>query len=114
LHKVDRKKETIMSIDLTGRTALITGASRGIGEAAARILAGYGANVVLAARSSSDTGRIAAEIGAKALAVTCDVANYADLDAAVKKGGRPFRQPRHPGQQCRRDRPDRPDRGVGS
>jgi len=84
LHKVVRKKETIMSIDLTGKTALITGASRGIGEAAARILTGYGANVVLAARSSSDTDRIAAEIGAKALAVTCDVANYADLDAAVK------------------------------
>ena len=74
-----------MSIDLTGKTALITGASRGIGEAASRILAGYGANVVLAARSTADTGRIAAEIGDKALAVTCDVARYSDVENAVNK-----------------------------
>ena len=74
-----------MSIDLTGKTALITGASRGIGEAASRILAGYGANVVLAARSTADTARIAAEIGAKALAVTCDVARYGDVESAVNK-----------------------------
>lgn len=72
-----------MSIDLTGKTALITGASRGIGEAAARILAGYGANVVLAARSTADCERIAAEIGDNALAVACDVARYSDVDAAV-------------------------------
>lgn len=74
-----------MSIDLTGKTALITGASRGIGEAASRILAGYGANVVLAARSASDCERIAADIGDKALAVACDVARYSDVDAAVAK-----------------------------
>ena len=72
-----------MSIDLTGKTALITGASRGIGEAASRILAGYGANVVLAARSTRDTARIAAEIGDKAMAVTCDVAQYLDVENAV-------------------------------
>jgi 3-oxoacyl-[acyl-carrier protein] reductase len=58
-----------MSIDLNGKTALITGASRGIGEAAARVMAGYGANVVLAARSTDDIERIAAEIGDKAMAV---------------------------------------------
>ncbi|SOE15632.1 NADP-dependent 3-hydroxy acid dehydrogenase YdfG [Hoeflea halophila] len=74
-----------MSIDLTGKTALITGASRGIGEAAARILAGYGANVVLAARSTSDCERIATEIGGKALAVACDVARYSDVEAAIGK-----------------------------
>ncbi|MDP2118808.1 MAG: SDR family oxidoreductase [Hoeflea sp.] len=74
-----------MSIDLSGKTALITGASRGIGEAAARIMAGYGANVVLAARSTRDTARIAAEIGDKALAVTCDVAQYVDVENAVNQ-----------------------------
>ena len=73
-----------MSIDLSGKTALITGASRGIGEAASRILAGYGANVVLVARSTRDTARIAAEIGDRAMAVTCDVAQYGDIENAVK------------------------------
>ena len=72
-----------MTINLTGKTALITGASRGIGESAARIMAGYGANVVLAARSTRDTARIAAEIGDKAIAVTCDVAQYGDVENAV-------------------------------
>jgi len=72
-----------MSIDLTGKTVLITGASRGIGEAAARIMAGYGANVVLAARSTRDTARIASEIGDKAIAVTCNVASYIDVENAV-------------------------------
>ncbi|MBU4527336.1 MAG: SDR family oxidoreductase [Hoeflea sp.] len=74
-----------MSINLSGKTALITGASRGIGEAAARIMAGYGANVVLAARSTRDTARIAADIGDRALAVTCDVAQYVDVENAVNQ-----------------------------
>ena len=72
-----------MAVDLTGRTALVTGASRGIGEATARLMARCGANVVLAARSTADIGRIAAEIGDRAVAVTCDVASYGDVEAAV-------------------------------
>ncbi|OCW59200.1 SDR family oxidoreductase [Hoeflea olei] len=79
-----------MTIDLNGKTALITGASRGIGEAAARIMAGYGANVVLAARSQGDTNRIASEIGERALAVTCDVARYGDIENAVNQAVKSF------------------------
>jgi 3-oxoacyl-[acyl-carrier protein] reductase len=72
-----------MSINLSGKTALITGASRGIGEAAARVMAGHGANVVLAARSTGGIDRIASEIGAQAMAVECDVSRYQDLQNAV-------------------------------
>ena len=72
-----------MTIDLTNKTALITGASRGIGEAAAISLAQYGANVVLCARSSSQIEKISKEIGPKAFAVQCDVTSYEDVDSAV-------------------------------
>ena len=71
-------------IDLSGRTALVTGASRGIGEAAARRLHAAGANVVLAARSSGDIERIAGELGERAMATACDVADYASVEAAVE------------------------------
>jgi 3-oxoacyl-[acyl-carrier protein] reductase len=79
-----------MDINLAGRTALITGASRGIGEATARIMAGYGANVILAARSTDDITRIASEIGAKAIAVGCDVSRYADVENAVRTAVQSF------------------------
>lgn len=69
--------------DIKGKTVLITGASRGIGESAARVFAQAGANVVLVARSSSDIERIAADIGERALAVACDVADYASVQSAV-------------------------------
>ena len=48
--------------DLTGKTAIVTGASRGIGAAAARHLATLGAHVVLAARSAPAITRLADEI----------------------------------------------------
>ncbi len=70
-------------IDLAGRTALVTGASRGIGEATARRLAAAGANVTLAARTTSDIDRIAGEIGDHALAVPCDVSDWTAVMAAV-------------------------------
>jgi len=78
---------------LAGRTAIITGASRGIGEAAARELASAGMNVVLAARSAGDIERITAEIaemGGDALAVTCDVADFASVEALVGKAVEAF------------------------
>ncbi|MEM8776769.1 MAG: SDR family oxidoreductase [Pseudomonadota bacterium] len=70
---------------MTGKTVLVTGASRGIGEASARSFADAGANVVLAARSAGDIERIAGQIGSKALAVTCDVSRYEDVANAVSK-----------------------------
>ena len=68
---------------IKGKTVLITGASRGIGEAAARAFAGAGANVVLAARDADAVGRIAAEIGAQAAGVACDVSDMGQVQAAV-------------------------------
>jgi 3-oxoacyl-[acyl-carrier protein] reductase len=65
-----------MKIDLTGRTALVTGASRGIGEAIARRLAGTGALVICAARNLEQVERVASEIvsaGGNASAVQLDI-----------------------------------------
>src|SRR5207245_1465490 len=65
-----------MRIDLSGKTALVTGASRGIGEAIARRLADCGAYVLCAARSSERVNEIAAEIvkaGHRATGVQLDI-----------------------------------------
>lgn len=70
-------------MNMSSKTVLITGASRGIGEATAYVFAKAGANVVLAARDTSATGRIAAEIGDKARAIACDVSRFDDVVAAV-------------------------------
>jgi len=70
-------------MDFKGQTVAITGASRGIGEAAARGFAAAGANVVLMARSAEDINRIAAEIGDRALAISCDVADASAVKAAL-------------------------------
>ncbi|MBT8155443.1 SDR family oxidoreductase [Epibacterium ulvae] len=72
--------------DLSNKTAIITGASRGIGEAAARELAAKGAKVVLAARSGADIERIAAELraeGHEAIAQTCDVSDRAAVEELI-------------------------------
>lgn len=71
------------SVDMTGKTALITGASRGIGAATARIFAAAGANVVLTARSGDALARLVEEIGPRARAATCDVSRYDEVEAAV-------------------------------
>ena len=62
-------------INLSGQTAIVTGASKGIGEAAARRLASAGANVVLLARSDGEIQKLARELGQNALAVKCDVSD---------------------------------------
>ena len=68
---------------LTGQSVLITGASRGIGEAAARALAQAGAQVMMAVRRTAEIERKAAEIGGGAQAIACDVADFAQVKAAV-------------------------------
>lgn len=79
-------------IDLAGKTALVTGAGRGIGKAVCIKLAELGAEVVLLARSASEINEVADLIGSQALAVTCDVSRYSDvqnaMDACAERFGR--------------------------
>ncbi len=73
--------------NVTGKTVIITGASRGIGEATARHLAGLGATVVLAARRADRIETNAREIlgqGGQALAVPCDVAKAEEVRALIE------------------------------
>lgn len=76
---------------LSGKVAVVTGASRGIGEAMARALAAAGCNVALAARSEKELRRVAAacrKSGVKALAHACDVtseSSVATFFAVVKR-----------------------------
>ncbi len=70
-----------LSLDMTGKSVLITGASRGIGAAAAKVFADAGAHLVLMARSDAALAEVAAPLGA--VAVTGDVARYDDMARAV-------------------------------
>ncbi|MCZ4269114.1 SDR family NAD(P)-dependent oxidoreductase [Rhodobacteraceae bacterium G21628-S1] len=79
--------------DMTGKTVIITGASRGIGAAAAEAFAVAGANVVLAARSQDEIAAIAANItaaGGNALALRCDVADWDAVAALVTQAEEAF------------------------
>ena len=83
-----------MSNNIAGKVIVITGASSGFGEAAARLLSAEGASVVLGARRADRIQSLATELsgrGGKALAVTTDVTRrepVKKLHAAVKAHGR--------------------------
>ncbi|MDJ0640469.1 MAG: SDR family oxidoreductase [Paracoccaceae bacterium] len=66
-----------------GKTVIITGASRGIGEASAEVFAAAGAKVALLARDSASIEEIAGRIGDAALAIPCDVSDFASVEKAV-------------------------------
>lgn len=70
--------------EMQGKTVLITGASRGIGAEAGRVFASAGANVVLVARGGEAIAALAAEIGDKAMALTCDVSDAAQVAGSVQ------------------------------
>ena len=71
--------------DMTGKTVLITGASRGIGADTARWFTRAGANVALLARGADEILELAASIGSKAMAIPCDVSDYKAVSAAVSQ-----------------------------
>lgn len=72
-----------MTWSLSGRTALITGAARGIGAESARRLAARGANVSLVGLEPEELERVAAEIGDNAVWFEADVTDPDALQAAV-------------------------------
>lgn len=77
----------IKQFDLTGRTALVTGGSKGLGEAMAAGLASAGARVVLASRHEDEAvaaaQRIAADFGVSAIGLAADVTDPRQVDALV-------------------------------
>lgn len=83
-----------MSIfDLDGKTALVTGASQGIGEAIARRLAAQGARVIVAARSLDKLEQLAADLsetGAEVHALKLDLADAEGVEERLKSLPAPF------------------------
>lgn len=72
-------------MDLTGQAALVTGGSRGIGLAIAETLHAAGAKVAIAARDADRAAAAAAGIGSGTVAVTCDVADGAQVERALQE-----------------------------
>lgn len=79
--------------DLSGKVALITGSSRGIGRAIALRLAQHGARVVVSSRKADACEKVAAEIraaGGEALVVPCNISDKAQLQALVDATNKAF------------------------
>jgi 3-oxoacyl-[acyl-carrier protein] reductase len=72
-----------MMFDLTGMTALVTGASGGIGSAIAKTLAAQGAKVALSGTRAEALTALAAEIGNGALPVPCNLGDTTSVEALV-------------------------------
>jgi len=80
--------ETTHPRDFDGKVALITGASRGIGEATARLLAARGAHVIVSSRRQESVDEVATSIeaaGGRASAIACHVGDPEALEATFEK-----------------------------
>ena len=74
----------MISIDLSGRTALVTGSTRGIGRAIADTLAAAGARVAVVGRDRARAEEIASAVSPEARGFACDVADVASVTALVE------------------------------
>ncbi|MET4632717.1 SDR family oxidoreductase [Kaistia defluvii] len=74
-----------MAVSIAGKVMIVTGASSGIGRAAARRFAAEGAKLVLVARSAEKLEALAKELGGDAIAIPADLTKAADVEAMVAK-----------------------------
>jgi NAD(P)-dependent dehydrogenase (short-subunit alcohol dehydrogenase family) len=72
-------------MDIAGKVFIVTGGASGLGEGAVRMLAAHGGKVVIADLQADKGAALAAELGAGAAYVKCDVSNEADGQAVVDK-----------------------------
>src|SRR5215210_8403468 len=72
------------TIDLSGKTAFVTGSTRGIGLAIGQTLYAAGAKVAVVGRDLGRARSVATSLGERALGVACDVAQGDQVDAAVE------------------------------
>jgi NAD(P)-dependent dehydrogenase (short-subunit alcohol dehydrogenase family) len=93
--KSKNSEETRMNLfDLTGKVAIITGSSRGIGRAIAERMADHGAKVVISSRKAGPCDEVAAEINAAhpghAIAIPANISSKADLQRLVDETRKAF------------------------
>ncbi len=97
--------------DLTGQVAIVTGSSRGIGKAAAEIMAQMGAKVVVSSRKADACEEVAKGIrdkGGEAIVIPCNISRKDEVEALVKQHARQVGPHRHAGLQRRRQSGLRP------
>ena len=87
--------------DLTGKGALVTGATGGIGGAIAKVLHAQGANVVVSGTKAERLEALAAELGSRVFVLPCDLRDRGAVAALADTAEKTLRPGRYPRQQRR-------------